>query len=62
MTTEPKVSSTIDFSANGEHHGHLSIPDSRNDSAWGAVHLPIVSIRNGEGKTIILTGGNHGDE
>lgn len=62
MTTEPKVSSTIDFSANGEHHGHLSIPDSRNDSAWGAVHLPIVSIRNGDGKTILLTGGNHGDE
>ena len=60
--TELKVNVTIDFSAEGKHHGHLSIPHSRNDSAWGAVHLPIISIRNGEGQTILLTGGNHGDE
>ncbi|MCP4487393.1 MAG: N-alpha-acetyl diaminobutyric acid deacetylase DoeB [Gammaproteobacteria bacterium] len=60
--TEPKVSSTIDFFADGKHYGHLSIPHSRNDSGWGAVHLPIVSIRNGEGPTIVFTGGNHGDE
>ncbi len=60
--TEPKVSSTLDFSAQGKHHGYLSIPHSRNDSGWGAVHLPIVSIRNGEGPTMVLTGGNHGDE
>ena len=60
--TEPKVSSTISFSADGKHHGHLCIPHSRNDAGWGAVHLPIVSIRNGDGPTMVLTGGNHGDE
>ncbi|MCP4979292.1 MAG: N-alpha-acetyl diaminobutyric acid deacetylase DoeB [Gammaproteobacteria bacterium] len=60
--TEPKVSSSIDFSTDGKHHGHLSIPHSRNDSGWGAVQLPIVSIRNGDGPTLVLTGGNHGDE
>ncbi|MDH3389590.1 MAG: succinylglutamate desuccinylase/aspartoacylase family protein [Gammaproteobacteria bacterium] len=60
--TEPKVSSTVDFSADGKQHGHLSVPHSRNDSGWGAVHLPIVSIRNGNGPTMVLTGGNHGDE
>ena len=60
--TELKVNATIDFSAEGKHHGHLSTPHSRNDAAWGAVHLPIVSSRNGEGQTILLTGGNHGDE
>jgi N-alpha-acetyl-L-2,4-diaminobutyrate deacetylase len=60
--SEPKVSSSIDFSAEGKHFGHLSIPHSRNDSGWGAVHLPIVSIRNGDGPTVALTGGNHGDE
>lgn len=59
---EPKVSSTIDFSVDGKHHGHLSIPHSRNASGWGAVHLPIVSVRNGDGPTIVFTGGNHGDE
>ena len=60
--TEPKVSVTIDLLADGKHHGHLIIPHSRNESGWGAVHLPIVSIRNGAGQTILLTGGNHGDE
>ncbi|MCP4471938.1 MAG: N-alpha-acetyl diaminobutyric acid deacetylase DoeB [Gammaproteobacteria bacterium] len=60
--TEPKVSSSIDFSTDGKHHGHLNIPHSRNDSGWGALHLPIVSIRNGDGPTMVLTGGNHGDE
>jgi len=47
--TEPKVSATIDLLADGKHHGHLIIPHSRNESGWGAVHLPIVSIRNGAG-------------
>ena len=32
---EPKVGSTIDFSADGKHHRHLSIPHSRNASGWG---------------------------
>jgi N-alpha-acetyl-L-2,4-diaminobutyrate deacetylase len=60
--TETKVSSTVDLSADGRHHGYLNIPHSRDDSGWGAVHLPIISIRNGEGPTIFLTGGSHGDE
>ena len=60
--TEPKVGISIDIEAEGKHFGHLSIPHSRNESGWGAVHLPIVSIRNGDGPTVALTGGNHGDE
>ena len=59
---EPKVSCSIDFGANGKHFGHLTIPHSRNDSAWGAVRVPVVSIRNGDGPVLVLTGGNHGDE
>ena len=59
---EPKVGTTVDFEAAGKHFGHLSIPHSRNDSGWGAVHLPIVSIKNGRGPTLVFTGGNHGDE
>ncbi len=59
---EPKVGISIDIEAEGKHFGHLSIPHSRNSSGWGALHLPIVSIRNGAGPTLVLTGGNHGDE
>lgn len=62
VATEPKVGISIDIEAEGKQFGHLTVPHSRNDSAWGALHLPIVSIRNGDGPTVALTGGNHGDE
>ena len=61
-TKEPKVSSSIDLEGDGKQFGHLSIPHSHNQSGWGAVHLPIVSVANGAGPTVVLTGGNHGDE
>ena len=58
----PKVSCSIDLFADGKQFGHLGIPHSRNESGWGAVHLPLVSIRNGDGPVLAFTGGNHGDE
>ena len=62
VASETKVGISIDIEAEGKQFGHLSVPHSRNDSDWGALHLPIVSIRNGDGPTVVLTGGNHGDE
>lgn len=56
------VSPTIDFDAEGVQHGFLRLPYSRDDSAWGSVMIPICVIRNGDGPTALLTGGNHGDE
>lgn len=53
---------TIDLDAEGVRHGHLRLPYSRDDSAWGSVMIPICMIRNGAGPTALLTGGNHGDE
>ena len=53
---------TIDLDAQGVQHGHLRLPYSRDDSAWGSVMIPICVIRNGDGPTALLTGGNHGDE
>jgi N-alpha-acetyl-L-2,4-diaminobutyrate deacetylase len=46
----------------GEQHGFLKLPYSRDDSAWGAIMIPVTVIRRGEGPTVLLTGGNHGDE
>ncbi len=60
--TEPKVGCSIDLTAEGKHFGYLNVPHSHDRSAWGAVRLPIVSIRGGAGPTAVLTGGNHGDE
>lgn len=56
------ITPTVDFSAEGVQHGFLRLPYSRDDSAWGAVMIPITVIKNGEGPTALLTGGNHGDE
>jgi N-alpha-acetyl-L-2,4-diaminobutyrate deacetylase len=56
------ITPTIDLDAQGIRHGFLRLPYSRDDSAWGSVMIPIAVIRNGEGPTALLTGGNHGDE
>ncbi len=58
----PRVTASIDWNADGKQHGYLSAPYSANESAWGAVRVPITVIRNGEGPSIMFTGGNHGDE
>ena len=56
------IAPTVDFDRDGVQHGHLRLPYSRDDSAWGSVMIPIAVIRNGAGPTALLTGGNHGDE
>lgn len=56
------ISTTLDFEYDGIQHGFLKLPYSHDDSAWGAIMIPITVIRNGEGETALLTGGNHGDE
>ena len=53
---------TVDFTKDGIHHGFLRLPHSRDESAWGAIMIPLTVIRNGDGPTALLTGGNHGDE
>jgi N-alpha-acetyl-L-2,4-diaminobutyrate deacetylase len=60
--TENPISPTIPFDQDGIHHGFLRLPYSRDDSAWGSVMIPITVVRNGDGPTALLTGGNHGDE
>ncbi|CZF86878.1 N(2)-acetyl-L-2,4-diaminobutanoate deacetylase DoeB [Grimontia marina] len=56
------VSPTVDFDADGVQHGFLKLPYSHNKSAWGAIMTPITVVKNGDGQTALLTGGNHGDE
>ena len=50
MSEEPsRISCTIDLDAPGKHAGYLNVPWSRNDSAWGAIRIPIHVIRGGDG-------------
>lgn len=56
------ITPTIDFAKDGVQHGHLRLPHSHDNSAWGAIMIPITQVKNGDGPTALLTGGNHGDE
>ncbi|GLS20449.1 N-alpha-acetyl diaminobutyric acid deacetylase DoeB [Labrys miyagiensis] len=56
------IAATVEFEADGVQHGHLRLPWSRDDSAWGSVMIPISVVKCGEGPTALLTGANHGDE
>ena len=68
MTDQPTqrrpspISATVDFDADGVQHGFLKLPISTDESAWGAVMIPVTVVKNGEGPSALLTGGNHGDE
>ncbi|APE30207.1 N-alpha-acetyl diaminobutyric acid deacetylase DoeB [Halomonas aestuarii] len=63
MSKRPSpISATVDFEADGVQHGFLKLPISNDESAWGAVMIPVTVVKNGDGPTALLTGGNHGDE
>src|SRR5258708_20602445 len=53
---------TVDFDKAGKQGGFVMIPHSPHDDAWGATRVPVAVIKNGAGPTVILEGGNHGDE
>eukprot|EP00752_Nemacystus_decipiens_P013226 g11715.t1 len=57
-----RASLTIDPERDGVQHGWISVPHSHDDSAWGAVRVPIACIKNGSGPTVLFVAGNHGDE
>jgi len=56
------ITSEIDFEAEGKQHGFLRLPHSVHRSAYGWIPIPIAQIKNGEGPTLFLMSGNHGDE
>ena len=53
---------TIDFERSGKQIGFVDIPHSPHEDAWGATRIPLAVIKNGQGPTVILQAGNHGDE
>jgi N2-acetyl-L-2,4-diaminobutanoate deacetylase len=62
MSTRRTAFATIDLDKSGKQIGFLMIPHSPHDDAWGVTRIPLAVISNGKGPTVILEGGNHGDE
>src|SRR5690606_16143790 len=56
-----RISNPIDFGRDGRQVGYLQVPDDPATGEPGA-RVPIVSIANGAGPTVLVSGGNHGDE
>ncbi len=52
----------IDFDKQGRQIGSVMFPHSPHEDAWGVTPVPIAVIANGKGPTVIMEGGNHGDE
>jgi len=52
----------IDFDKPGRQVGFVNFPHSPHEDAWGVTQIPIAVVANGTGPTVVLEGGNHGDE
>lgn len=60
--TRSQIHSTVDWERTGKQHGHLCVPYSYNLGGWANLLLPITVLRNGNGPTVLVLAGNHGDE
>jgi predicted deacylase len=60
--THSRITADIDFDQDGRQAARLRASLSRNLSAWGSVETPLVVIKNGNGPSVLFTGGIHGDE
>ncbi|WP_237681960.1 succinylglutamate desuccinylase/aspartoacylase family protein [Agrobacterium vitis] len=56
------VFTSIDLDRDGKQIGYFSVPQSPHDDAWGSVQVPLAVVKNGEGPTVLIEAGNHGDE
>ncbi|CCV03081.1 Succinylglutamate desuccinylase/aspartoacylase [Mesorhizobium metallidurans STM 2683] len=62
MNEKSRVSTNINFDADGISHGYLQVPHSTTDSAYGWIPVPVTVVKNGYGPSVLLMAGNHGDE
>lgn len=53
---------TIDFDADGRVLDHLGVPFSVDRSPYFHVKVPVARVKNGDGPSVLLMAGNHGDE
>ena len=62
LDTKTKLSCDIDLNAEGRQFGDLRLPWSDNSMPLGYHAIPIVTVANGAGPTLLLCGATHGDE
>lgn len=62
IMTGTLITSEVDFDAQGKQAGFLRVPHSTHRSAYGWIPIPVTVIRNGDGPTLVISAGVHGDE
>lgn len=53
---------SVDFQKPGKQQGFMQVPYSHNLGGWANVMIPITTVAHGSGPTVLILGGNHGDE
>lgn len=56
------IFTSVDFEKPGKQQGFLQVPYSHNLGGWANVMIPITVVGSGNGPTVLVLGGNHGDE
>lgn len=56
------VITSLDFDKPGKQQGFLQVPYSHNLGGWANVMIPTTVVAHGKGPTVLVLGGNHGDE
>ena len=56
------VITSLDLDKPGKQQGFLQVPYSHNLGGWANVMIPITVLSRGKGPTVLVLGGNHGDE
>lgn len=65
MSTPPqtsRMSLTVDLDAPGRQVGDVMLRWSDNSNPLGYHPIPVISLKGSPGPTVLITGGNHGDE
>src|SRR3981189_4001849 len=57
-----RLSADIGLLADGKATGFVRVRHSVHRSAYGWIPIPIVRIRNGDGPSVLMQAGTHGDE
>src|SRR4051812_2603487 len=56
------VITSLDFDRPGKQQGFLQVPYSHNLGGWANVMIPATIVARRKGPTVLVLGGNHGDE
>ena len=56
------IFTSLDFDRPGKQQSYLQVPYSHNLGGWANVFIPTTVVARGKGPTVLVLGGNHGDE